>query len=151
MRPRRAAQARRSRGFGLLEAIVALAVFAATGMAIFSWVNSNIVIAGRLQDSEKSTRLAMLGLEWANTLNPAEQPSGAAELAPGLQVDWRTEPLTPRTSGVPFPGGTQSGFDLAMFRVDLHVSDRDSGVETTIVLRRVGTWRNPSFALPAAP
>ena len=139
------------RGFGLLEAIVALALFAATGMAIFSWINTDIAIAGRLQDSEQSTRLALLGLEWANTLNPAERPSGGAEIAPGIEVSWQSRLATPRTGGAPFPGGTRSAFDLALFDVELHLSERESGREAQLSLRRVGTWRTAGVAALEAP
>ena len=45
-------------GFGLLEAIVALALLAGTGIALFTWINQNLDAASRLNFLEN---LASLG------------------------------------------------------------------------------------------
>ncbi len=40
----------RQHGFTLIEAIVALVLIATAGMALFSWINSNIITLNRIQE-----------------------------------------------------------------------------------------------------
>ena len=38
------------RGFGMLEAVVALVLFALVGSSLFAWINANLDAAARLRD-----------------------------------------------------------------------------------------------------
>ena len=49
----------RTHGFGLLEAIVALALLSGTGLALFSWINQNLQTASRLRAQEQEARLLL--------------------------------------------------------------------------------------------
>ena len=133
---------RRARGFGLLEAIVALAIFAGAGMAIFAWINSSIAIASRLRESEDRTRLLSMASGWVQILDVAANPDGLTELAPGITLGWQARPLGDRAPVVPFPGGIYSAFDAHLFRVDVVILEVASGVEVRFSQNRIGILRS---------
>lgn len=137
-------------GFGLLEAIVALAVFASAGMALFAWINTNLANAARLQEFEISSRLSAIATEWVQTLNPVERGRGEVMLEEGLRLRWDSRQITPRTDTAPFPGGQSTPFDLALFQVQVYLSHPRLEHELEVDLRRVGVWREPYLA-PDAP
>lgn len=131
-----------ARGFGLLEAIVALAIFAGAGMAIFAWINSSISIASRLQESEDRTRLLSMASGWVQILDVAANPRGRTELAPGIRLSWQARPLGDRTAVAPFPGGLFSSFDALLFQVDVVILEVASGVEVRFSQNRLGILRS---------
>lgn len=127
------------RGFGLLEAIVALALFAGAGMALFTWINNSIAQAVRLQQSEVETRLQATGTEWVRALDLAKAPAGDVALAPGIRLVWRATPLSPPTPAAPFPGATESLSHVVLYRVDVLATDLESGAELRFSQRRLGS------------
>lgn len=76
------------RGFTLLEAIVALAVLAMAGMALFGWLNSSLVLLKRVDDVYQSIEAVESSLEWLQVLDPHQQPDGQQEIA-GAVTLWR--------------------------------------------------------------
>lgn len=117
---------KRQRGFGLLEAIVALALLAGLGLSVFAWINSNLAAVSRLRGYDDETRLRFTATEWALTLNPALLGHGEAMLDEGTRIRWEARPLAPMTPVVPFPGGVSTPFRLARYAV--HVSASRSGL-----------------------
>ena len=132
---------RRQAGFGLLEAIVALTLFAGAGMALFGWINANIARAAQLQERSESAQAQLLVLAWVQALNPAQQPSGSADLGPGVQIRWSSQQTSPRQQAAPPPGGTSSPFELAMFEVQ--VTLEQANAPYALSLQRMGVWREP--------
>lgn len=134
---------RRVRGFGLLEAIVALALLAGGGMALFAWINTNIAHAARLQQRQWLINATWLANEWVQTINPATQESGKLALAEGWNLTWRGRPVSPKTSGAPFPGGLGTPFRLALYEIAVTLSHPQLGKEQQFIFTRVATWRDP--------
>ncbi len=132
-----------SRGFGLLEAIVALALFAGAGMALFAWINTSISSATRLQETELVTRVTALATEWIQTVNPVLEQGGEVMLDDGLRLHWNARPLTSRVAVAPFPGGESTPFQLALFEVEVLASHPQLSREHALTLRRLGVWREP--------
>lgn len=132
----------RSPGFGLLEAIVALALLAGAGMALFGWINTNLQHALKLRETEIASRLTTRATEWAWTINPAVDGQGELRLGDSL-LRWTTRPLTPRTSTQPFLGGISTPFHAALFAIDILVETPDLDRPYPVTLVRVGTWREP--------
>lgn len=133
---------RRQRGFGMLEAIVALVLFALVGSALFAWINFNLEAASRMRQRDRDQRQMQLAVAWLQTRNPMAEPNGEVELEPGTRVRWQARALTPLTSGAPLPGGTATPFRLALYELVVTVSAADAG-ETRFTLKRVGVERDP--------
>ena len=141
--------ARPQAGFGMLEAIVALVLFALVGSTLFAWINTNLDAASRLRQRDRAQRQMQLATAWLQTRNPLAEASGEAEPEPGTRVRWQARALTPLTPGAPFPGGTFSPFRLALYELDVTVSAANAG-ETRFTLTRLGVERDPvTELLPA--
>ena len=136
MNPRRSQS-----GFGMLEAIVALVLFALVGSSLFVWINTNLETASRLRQRDHDQRQMQLAVAWLQTRNPLIDPGGEIELEPGTHVRWQARALTPLTPGAPLPGGTVTPFRLALYELAVTVSAAD-GRETRFTLRRVGAERD---------
>jgi general secretion pathway protein I len=135
-------------GFGILEAIVALALFALAGSSLFVWINTNIETASRMRQRDDEQRRMQLAVAWLQTRNPLVEPGGEAEIEPGIHVRWQARALTPLTPGAPLPGGTLTPFRLALYELAVTVSAAGGG-ETRFTLRRVGVERDlPSESAP---
>jgi general secretion pathway protein I len=102
-------------GFGLLEAIVALALLASAGIVLFSWINTNLLTANRLQEVEAEARLKLAAAEAMAQINPLRTSQGDMVVGE-ISIAWTTEPATPVTPNATFEGGQAGGFELALFR-----------------------------------
>lgn len=104
-------------GFSLLEAIVALSILAMAAMALYGWLNSNLLLLKRVDDVYQSVEAVESALEWISILDPYEQPSGEQEIA-GTLVSWRFVPV-----GTSLPArdmhGNLSVNDAQLFRAEV--------------------------------
>jgi general secretion pathway protein I len=126
----------------MLEAIVALVLFALVGSTLFAWINANLEAASRMRQRDRDQRQMQLAVAWLQTRNPMVESSGEIELEPGTRVRWQGRALTPVTPGAPLPGGTATPFRLALYELAVTVSAADGG-ETRFTLQRVGVNRDP--------
>jgi type II secretory pathway pseudopilin PulG len=127
----------------MLEAVVALALFALVGSTLFAWINTNLDAAARLRERDRSQHLLQLATAWLQTLDPMAQPSGEAQPEPGLRLRWQARRVTPVTAVAPLPGGTYTPFRVALFEVDVTVSAAAGGpAETRLQLTRIGVERD---------
>lgn len=81
-----------ARGFGLLEAIVAMAILGSAGLLLFGWLQSSLETASRLRDAEARARLQIEAQGYVARLNPMRQPSGEQRLA-DIELRWQSHPL----------------------------------------------------------
>jgi general secretion pathway protein I len=138
---------RPGRGFGLLEAIVATALLAGTGLALFSWVNQSLRQAAMLREREQELRVQLSAQQLIETVNPMAQPSGRIDLE-GLSVGWRASPLqAPRRNASPLAleGGA---WQVGLYRLEVSAVDRASGVQARFEQWRVGTQRLEAVVVP---
>ncbi len=137
-------------GFGLLEALVALVILATAGTATFAWINVNLDTVRRVRDREAEDRLREQLAAWAQTLNPAREPEGTAELAPGLPVRWTSRPVQALAPVQPLPGGMGTPFRLGL--VDLTLTAHGPAGDVVWTGRRVALERDADpLATPEAP
>ncbi len=130
-----------SAGFGLLEAIVGLALFAGAGMALFAWINANLTAAARLREIEAITRATWLATEWVETINPAANGQGQVELEKGVRLRWLAREMTPKTDVMPFAGGISTPFTLALFEVVMTIQAPGMESDLELSTERLGVWR----------
>lgn len=116
---------RQRRGFGLLEAIVALALLSASGLAIFDWISQNLRTATRLQQVDRLARLQLSAQALIDTVNPMLSPDGKLE-APGITVSWRAELLEPARRNATFVDGSGGPWELGLYRLAVTATDADA-------------------------
>jgi general secretion pathway protein I len=127
--------ARAQGGFTLLEAIVALTIFAICAMALYGWlaVNVNALLrTGARSDALRDDRVALAVLE---PVNPMAEPKGERILPGGLSVRWSGKEIDRRSSVS--AAGTPLAFDLALYDLDVEVRRGNRRVDRFTV-RRAG-------------
>lgn len=107
-------------GFTLIEAIVAMVLVASMGMALFGWINSNIITLNRVQDANAQSAATANALDFMSTVNPMVAPTGEARLG-AYQLRWQSTPSTEPRDGAGYPYGI-SQFQLAMYDTRVQVA-----------------------------
>ena len=97
-------QTRKQLGFTLIEAIVALVLIGTTGMALFSWINNNIITLNRVQEINAENAATTNAIEYMNSVNPMLKPEGKADLGSYL-LSWKVESTTDPRDGANYPSG----------------------------------------------
>ncbi len=123
------------RGFSLLEAIVAMTVFASVAVVLYSWQAQAIRSLQRVADRQAFVAAVEAAMPVVDMINPMVTPRGERRIA-DLEVRWRSTALDG-----PKPGRTQVGaeslFDVGLYRVDVEVL-RDGVEVARFNLRRPG-------------
>lgn len=124
-----------TKGFSLLEAIVALVLVSMVGMALFGWVNTNLQNLYRIQQIQKRHEAVRNAMVFMETINPLQQPTGDVTVG-FYRFEWEAEPLaepTDNTSGLKGTGLYQVG--LYETKVDVYVEQE---FVSTVKLHQVG-------------
>ncbi|GGZ70853.1 type II secretion system protein [Lysobacter xinjiangensis] len=107
-------------GFTLLEAIVALVIFSMGAIALYSWLSTNVIALGRIQENREALMLSQSALDMVRRINPMETPSGERRVGDVL-ITWTAKPIEAPKAAV-----TQVGlptiFQAALFDLDVAVS-----------------------------
>jgi general secretion pathway protein I len=127
---------RRQQGFTLLEAIVAMVLIAGAGMALFSWINTNIISLSRVQEINAQAEAQANVLAYMNTVNPMMTPEGKADLG-FYRLQWKAEAVTAVQDGANYPYGI-SLYQLALYRTAIQVEKADGRHWFDMALRQVG-------------
>lgn len=106
-------------GFSLLEAVVALAVLAMSAMALYGWLNSNLILLKRVDGVYQSAEVVESALEWISVLDPFADPSGEREIA-GALVRWAAVPVGNSLQARDM-NGNRSVNDAQLFRVQVEI------------------------------
>ena len=126
---------RRVRGFTLLEAIVALVIFAMGAFSLYGWLSTNLITLDRARSGSEALVVKQSALELLRDVNPMLTPSGERE-AGSLQVQWTAEPLQPTRRGSSQIGGP-SRYEVGLYQMQVRV--RDGGREVgEFSLRQLG-------------
>lgn len=117
---------RRSDGFTLLEAIVALVIFSMGALALYSWLGVNIKTLVRVQERSEVAAVTSSAIDALRLVNPMKTPRGRREVGQ-LVIEWDAKLVEPARTAV-----TQVGLPT-IFRVGLYALDvriLNDGVET---------------------
>ncbi len=128
-------------GFTLLEAIVALAILAAGGMALFAALNSSLQSIARIDAATRLDTATENALSRLETLNPMTQPNGDEALGT-WRMRWRAVPVEPPKDGL--TDYLQPGhFEVGLYRVEVELI-AGAQVERRFEVRKAG-WRQVRF------
>lgn len=124
-----------SRGFTLLEAIVALAILAAGGMALFAALNSALRSIERADAASRLDTATENAVAWLDALNPMTSPKGEQRMG-AYRVTWVAEPVEPVRDNL--TDYLQPGlYEVGLYDVRVEIWG-GSRVERNFVLRRAG-------------
>lgn len=124
------------RGFTLIEAIVALVLISSTGMALFAWINSNIITLNRVQEQNAENAAAQNALEYIRIINPMKSPQGQAKLGT-YNLTWQATPLLEPRDGTGYPTGN-SLYQLALYQTKVDVKKSDGAHWFSFEVQQVG-------------
>ena len=122
-------------GFTLLEAIVAMAIFAAGGMALYGLFNNNLVGIGKAADVSRREPAVLAAVEHLSAINIRAQPAGLLEID-GFDVAWSSNLVEPVRQGQT-PEGFIGSFEIGLYDVDIELS-RNGRLDSTHRLRLTG-------------
>lgn len=129
------AERRRARGFTLLEAIVALVILAAAGMALFAAMSQSLQMVRRAQHARDVDAALRNALAWSGQINPMLRPRGEQPLG-DWELRWTSEPVEPPrdgTTGFLAPGL----YEVGLYRLHMELW-RDGALQRDVVLNRAG-------------
>lgn len=126
---------RHSRGFTLLEAIVAMVIMATSLLALYSWLSTNTIALNRVRAQTLSLEDARSALAVIETLNPSATPVGERTLGP-LLVRWSATPVADRRPGLT-EAAMATQFDHELFELQVEVL-RDGKQSREFRVRKAG-------------
>lgn len=130
---------RQQAGFTLLEAIVALTIFAICAMALYGWMAVNQAALIRVEARDRAISDGRAALAALEGVNPMREPQGERSLPGELDIRWTSTEVAPRTEGMG-PSGSMLIFDLALYELDVRVLRSGREIERFTV-QRVG-WES---------
>ncbi len=108
----------RSRGFTLIEAMVALVVFSMAAIGIYGWINGNLITLGRLSEIAATEQVLNSSMERLKLVDLSTETSGRFNVN-GYWVEWNAELLEPWRNGTTAVG-IVGLYDLGLFQVSLN-------------------------------
>lgn len=139
-------QTRKQLGFTLIEAIVALVLIATTGMALFSWINSNIITLNRVQENNAENAATVNALEYMNNINPMISPEGQASLG-SYRLSWKAEATAEPRNGTGYPSGIGI-YRFAMYQTKVTIQKSDGQFWFAFTLQQIGYTKIRQLIMP---
>ncbi|MBA4344746.1 MAG: hypothetical protein C0423_21605 [Methylibium sp.] len=140
---------RQAGGFGLLEVLVALAILAAAGGAMFSWLAQTLDTASRLRRADDESRLSLNALAMVSLVNPLSEPQGRRELA-GIRINWTSAPVQPVVDGRSFVDGHAGDWRVGLFKITADVEDFRHGTTVRLEVIQPGLTQRAAAGLQVA-
>lgn len=124
-----------ARGFSLLEAVVALTILAAAGLASFAALTQSLQMVGRAERAREADLSLRNSMAWLDLVNPMEQPTGEQVMGEYV-LRWSSQPLEPVRDTA--TGYLQPGLhEVGLYRMELELW-REGVLEREAVLQRIG-------------
>ena len=129
-------RSRKQHGFTLIEAIVALVLIATTGMALFSWINSNIITLNRVQEINAENAATINAVEYMHNVNPMASPEGQVDLG-SYRLLWKAQATTDTRDGAGYPYGVGL-YQLNLYQTKVTIQKPDGQFWLAFSLQQVG-------------
>ena len=121
---------RRAKGFTLLEALVALAIFTAAAMSLYNLFGANLTALSRAQDASATLPVVQQAAQRMLLINPHRQASGQFQID-GFDVVWSAR-LLDDVRQTQSAAGFLGDFEVGLYEATLEIQ-RDE--------RLIGTWQ----------
>lgn len=133
-----------SRGFTLLEVVIALSILGTAGLVLFAWIQQNLETASRLEAAQARAQLQIEGVSWLSLINPVTEPEGERQQGE-LHLRWTSTLVEPLRSEFNYGENLVPRWRLGLYRVhgSLRRGELGSAVEWEQVI--VG-WRHAAQA-----
>lgn len=125
----------KQRGFTLLETIIALVLISSVGMALLSWVHSNIMNLQQVRNANERNQAIRNTLSFMDTVNPSLIPTGEHQLGMFL-IRWQANLVDGPKDGITLDGRI-GYFQLALFDNYITIL-KDDQILTQFALRQTG-------------
>lgn len=129
---------RSTRGFGLLEAVVAMTILAVTGAALFAWIGQNLEAASRLKQHEARVQQQLLAEALLAAVNPFLNPEGERRLGGAAVVRWRSELAAPMRLSPPTQANESVRWRVGLYRVHVQILHQDSTLSQAFEVLQTG-------------
>ena len=123
------------RGFTLLEVIVALVILSTAGMAIFSWIESNLEAVARIKAVNEESAAKEDAIDFMQTVNPMLRPAGLQKLG-HYAVRWKAEPASEMMDNRNKVG--IGIYKVALYKTHIELLHREGAHWFTFDLKQVG-------------
>lgn len=133
-------------GFSLLEAIVAMVLISVAGLALFSWINTSFISLNRIQESNARAAAETNALQFLQTINPMQRPSGITTLG-RLKLEWRSKAITEPQANLT-DTGANGPFTVALYEVEATIEELPEVAQHRFAVRLMGYERLPFDADP---
>ena len=110
-RPCKCRSVKRQAGFTLLEAIVAITIFATSALGLYAWINSMMIGTARFTEISVESTDVDNAVDYLSMVNPSATPSGSQQLG-DLTLSWTSELVEPPRSGRLVPAWELGLYDL---------------------------------------
>lgn len=120
----------RQRGFTLLEAVVSMVLISSVGLALFGWINSNIMALNRVQETNARSDATQNVVEFIGGVNPMLKPEGIAAFGT-YRIRWKAQPIT----AIQDRGGL---YQLALYDTRVAVEKPEGKTWFDLQLRQAG-------------
>lgn len=145
MSRRSSAHRLRQRGFSLLEAVVSIVLISTTGLALFGWINSNLISLERVRETNARAETKQNALEYMAAVNPMLAPNGKASLG-DTELTWDAKLVTPIKDGTSYPMG-KSLWQFALYETNVTLAQARDKPWFSFRVKQIGYKRVRSMEL----
>jgi len=130
----------KARGFGLLEAIVALVILAGAGAALFDWIRQNQQAVARLDATGQRALLLVSAQDALSTIDPNTQPEGRLR-AGTIELRWQSTLAAPELANATALPPATGPHRVGLHRVRAVAVDETTGIRVEFDQLLVSTRR----------
>ena len=113
-----------------------MVLVASFGMALFSWINSNIITLSRVKEATAESEATASVLDYMSTVNPMLTPQGDADLG-RYRISWKANTIVEPRDGTGYPFGV-SQYQIALYDTKIEVQRADGKPWFAFALEQTG-------------
>ena len=136
-RSRQLVSRRKTAGFTLLEAIVAMVVFSLGAFSLYGWLSTNVITLNRISLRQEQEVAFASALDLVRRSNPMQEPAGKRVIG-DMTVAWRSYLVEDPKQNL-YQNGTPGNYLIGLYTVYVRVSRNGQPIGTFYV-RQIG-WK----------